>query len=333
MMRPDGGSADLGFVVVTYESGGDAEACLGSLLRLAPSGSPIVVVDNGSHDSTAEVLGLCGSRVDVRFVGRNLGFARACNLGAQALPPTDWVVLVNPDVRLTRLDLDGLRCVSLDGTVGEVAFAQSTPGRPERVHLRGFAPHLEQALSFSWGLLAPRRLRMAERFWRPQRHSRLWASGGLCAVRRMAWDEVGGFDERFFLFQEDVDLSRRLQDAGWRVVGSHVIVGVHGLGGDRPRTDADIVKLVWGLVSWLAYVRKWDGRRAARGWARAELALLGTATGVLRAAGAVPPLRPRVRRKRAQLDTLADGVTRAFHRDVGRAPAESALVRLADALG
>jgi N-acetylglucosaminyl-diphospho-decaprenol L-rhamnosyltransferase len=283
-------SALPGVVVVTYQSGRWITACLDGLERSLPSGTCVVLVDNASTDGTRRLVDSWiaarraaegGGRLAVQVVAcaRNLGFGAANNLGVRRLEaewapsqlpdPDRWIVLVNPDVVVDDFDLDALAQAASDPRVGALALSQrDAPCTEATPRLRPFPSTLEVVMEFSWALLIPAVLHRERRFWLGAGSSRsreCWPSGGFLAVRRGAWMDVGGFDERYFLFWEDVDLGRRLLAAGWSCAPSRAATGLHGAPEGAPgHRGADRWKLSWALAGWLTYRRIWNGRRSAR---------------------------------------------------------------------
>lgn len=251
--------AKIGAVVVTHESRHAIFDCLRSLTERLPVDAPIVVVDNASTDDTRDIVLEFSPRVRLLVNRRNVGFAAANNRGAgsEGLGDTvDWILLVNPDVTLTHFDPGLFARDAESDSIGQLAsLANGTiDGGAEAV--RRMPSSLGPLWNYSWGLLRPA--------WLPQ-HVALapegtagWASGSFCAVRRSAWEKVGGFDERFFLYHEDVDLSRRLVDAGFRIRTSHAAAARHSVGsGAQCLSDAE--RIAFAVSGWLTYERKWQG--------------------------------------------------------------------------
>lgn len=211
-------------VVVNHNAGDLLLTCVRSLLAggSAPDDVPdLVVVDNASTDSSVDVLAEELPDIPVIRSRVNLGYARAANLGAAATAAP--VILVsNPDVvfhdgaagaALARFAEPGIGAVGplileVDGSV--YPSARREPGIVDAVG-HGFV-----------GLLRPdnpwtRRYRELDVDPHVARDVD-WVSGAALWLRREALDAVGGWDEEFFMYAEDVDLCRRLRQAGWRVV-------------------------------------------------------------------------------------------------------------------
>ena len=206
--------ADATAVIVNYNSGDR----LGPLLDvLLPEVRGVVVVDNASVD--ASLSGVEG-RPGVAVLGNdsNRGFAAAANQGA-ALGKGDWLLFVNPDTHLLPGQVSRLLW-DVPADVAAVAPLQvDEDGRP-RSETGGYEPTLRRYLV--WALLP---VRFHGRFgpWLappfPTADVELaWVSGALLGVRRRLFEDFGGFDQRFFLYHEDVDLCRRARRAGWRIV-------------------------------------------------------------------------------------------------------------------
>lgn len=185
-------------VIVTYQSAGH----LPDLFAALPEGLPVTVVDNASSDGSAEVAEAYGARVVRGAV--NAGFAAACNRGA-ALGEADLVLFLNPDAVIARTDLERLLAAFDDPTVGVASPRLRNPdGSPQRA--RWPFPSPGAAWGEAVGLGAGRH--------GPEGG---FVVGACFAVRRSAFEAVGGFDTRFWLYGEEAELCRRLAE-DWRIV-------------------------------------------------------------------------------------------------------------------
>jgi N-acetylglucosaminyl-diphospho-decaprenol L-rhamnosyltransferase len=220
-------------VIVSYEGREALLASLQSLRLHAPIPIETVVVDNASTDGSAAAVRAAHPEARVILNAENVGFARACNQGWMA-SKAPFVLFLNPDAEVTpaavetlvalleeRTDVGavGPRTRSSDGTI------QVSTGRDldlvaewrQRRLVRGVARRRPEALA------------EAERRHGRQ-HEPDWLSGACLAVRRAALEAVSGFDEAFFLYEEDADLCRRLREAGWRTLFTPVVEVHHRLG-------------------------------------------------------------------------------------------------------
>jgi N-acetylglucosaminyl-diphospho-decaprenol L-rhamnosyltransferase len=178
---------------------------------------PIVVVDNASTDgSVSSIEGRPG--VSVVHNASNRGFAAAANQGA-ALAEGRWILFVNADIHLKPGDVQGLLAGVPDDVVAVAPLQVDQGGRP-LVETGGYHPSLVRYLVWA---LVPARLNWRFGPWIappfPRRDMQLdWVSGALLGIRRSVFESLGGFSERFFLYQEDVDFGRRAREAGYRVI-------------------------------------------------------------------------------------------------------------------
>jgi N-acetylglucosaminyl-diphospho-decaprenol L-rhamnosyltransferase len=213
-------------VVVTWNSG---ERVLRCLERLAAQDAPhsTWVLDNASRDDTVGHIRSRFPDVTVIELDSNQGFGAAVNRGV-ARGAGEAIVLLNDDVELEPGALAALLEPLADPAVGMVAGLTTIPNSGL---VDGFGIELDVTLA------AYNRLRRREPTAAPG--LLLGPSGGLAAYRREAFEQAGGFDERFFAYGEDVDLALRLRGSGWRAAASGEARGVHvggaSVGVDSPR--------------------------------------------------------------------------------------------------
>lgn len=259
-------------VVVTYRSGPTIEACLKSLSAASGSSSfQIVVVDNASDDDTLARVEASGVPVTVVARSTNAGFGTANNEGL-ARADGEWVVFANPDTwwhpgSLDRLieaassHEEALVCPALEnsnGTLQATVEVDLTVGRVVRGMLR-----LGRAVRPSVPPVAGPPVEVD------------WAHGAAMLLPVSLARELGGFDEGFFLFFEDLDLCWRVRQAGGVVlVAPEVRVG-HVGGASMARSGGETwvaSQRVRGLARFLA---KRQGAAAARTYALAALLVYG----------------------------------------------------------
>jgi N-acetylglucosaminyl-diphospho-decaprenol L-rhamnosyltransferase len=205
-------------VVVNFNAGAHLVACIRSLR--AEGVDRIVVVDNASRDGSLDAARQADPEIEVVQTGANLGFGAAVNRGA-ALVSGDLLV-VNPDAEVEPGAVKALEAVlEHDSEVGLVGPRIENPDGSLYPSARTF-PAVGDALGHAFvGLVAPRnrytrRYRMLD--WDHAVAARVdWVSGAAFLARRACFDELGGFDEAYFMYMEDVDLCWRAQRAGWAV--------------------------------------------------------------------------------------------------------------------
>lgn len=190
-------------ILVTYNS----SHCVARALASLPADVVSVVVDNGSTDDSVAIAEQHADRV-VRL-NKNLGFSKACNAGA-AVANTEFLLMMNPDS-----EVEG------DAIAALIAAAERHP------EASAFNPRLVRSAAEP---------RLNEPLANDHRMEVL--SGAALFVAKRRFDEVGGFDERFFLYFEDTDLSKRLAAKGslFQVASARFI---HGIGQSSRLTLGD----------------------------------------------------------------------------------------------
>jgi len=224
-------------IVVSYNSADHLRDCVEPLSRI--DGVNVIVVDSASaDDSLASVAGL---PLVTAPLSDNRGFAHGCNAGAR-LGTAGYVLLLNPDATLDAASLERMVAVAdADPRIGAVAPRIEEPDGTLDWSQRRF-PRLRSTFAQAFFLhrffpLAPwtdELVRDAAAYERPA--SPEWASGACLLVRRDALERLGGLDEGFFLYCEDMDLCRRLRDAGLDIRFEPQAVAVHAGGASAPRT-------------------------------------------------------------------------------------------------
>lgn len=181
-------SHTVSLIIVNYNGASLLPACIESALPTLPPGSELLVVDNASTDDSRAVLARYGDAVRLASSPRNVGFGRACNLGA-AVARGDLLVFLNPDVTFPPGWLEPLIAAAWsDMRIGPLCPLPLPPGAPPPDPSE---PALEE-------------------------HAML--PGCCLAFRRDAWLAIGGFDQAFFLYWEDTELCWRAWLLGWRAV-------------------------------------------------------------------------------------------------------------------
>jgi GT2 family glycosyltransferase len=209
-------------VVVSYNTRDHLAACLAAVSAEAPT--RVVVVDNASTDGSPEMVRERYPSAILQANTRNLGFGAGANQGIAACT-AEYVLLLNSDTRLApgalsaltsyldshpRVAIAGPRLVGSDGHLQASCFpfwlpfplgAFAADGAAGRVLAR--LPRVKRGL--------------IPADWSTPAGPAPWVVGAAIAVRRAAFEAVGGFDAAFFMYFEDVDLCRRLVAAGWDV--------------------------------------------------------------------------------------------------------------------
>jgi N-acetylglucosaminyl-diphospho-decaprenol L-rhamnosyltransferase len=231
--------ARLVAIVVAHDSADALPACLAAL---AGQLVPTIVVDNASRDASASVAEASGARV-IRN-DRNEGYGRANNRGVRAAGTAEHVLIVNPDVILG---------------AGAVAALLAAAGSWPDAGL--FAPRLvEPDGRFFYqprSLLAPYLTNPGGRLALPDGDACApFLSGACLMIPRRLFLDLGGFDERIFLFYEDDDLCRRIAETGRALVHVHAAEALHGRGRSSAPERGRVFRARWHQAWSRAYVSR-----------------------------------------------------------------------------
>jgi GT2 family glycosyltransferase len=204
-------------VVVNYRSAALTVACVASLR--ADGVGEIVVVDSASGDDVGERLAAADPSALFVPLAANGGYGAAANAGV-ARTTRPYVVVGNADLTVAPGTVASLAAVlEADPGVGAVGPRIDRPDGTRYPSARTF-PSLTDAAGHGFLGLVSTDNRWSRRYLRADAEDAGpvdWVSGAFLAVRRTAFDGIGGFDESFFMFLEDVDLCWRMGQAGWVV--------------------------------------------------------------------------------------------------------------------
>jgi len=288
---------DLSIIIVSWNVCELLRGCLASIARASRPANPIniasplrsfgpedavapptlevIVVDNGSSDGTAEVIGKVFPWVRLIASETNLGFTRGNNLG-YAQSSGRYVYFLNPDTELVHdtLHEDSLwtlyAAVHGDATVGMAGPQLRYADNSLQPSVRRFPTPQTGFFESTWlGRLWPRNpwsrfLHMTD--WQVDWPLEVnWLVGAAMLCRRAALDSImqegesGPFDEGYFMYSEEVDMALRLHLAGWRVLWIPQAVVIHYEG--RSSDQAVAARHLHFNQSKVRYWRKWFGPR------------------------------------------------------------------------
>ncbi len=205
-------------IVVNHNAGDSLLACVSSLMGAAIDS--IVIVDNDSRDLSVASVEAAHPEVRVIRTGENLGYGTAANIGRRVVDG-EYLFICNPDLLIDpncpTLLGEYLEHHADAGVVGPRIFETNGEVYPSA---RAF-PSITDALGHALlSMFLP-----DNRFSRRYKSAALsvthatavdWVSGACFLARAEAFDLVGGFDERYFMYVEDLDLCWRLRQVGWR---------------------------------------------------------------------------------------------------------------------
>jgi N-acetylglucosaminyl-diphospho-decaprenol L-rhamnosyltransferase len=248
-------------VIVSYQSG----AAMTQVLPLATclaAGGRVVVVNNDPSDHVArEAAREAGATLISN--AENVGFAAAVNQGVAATV-ADILLLLNPDVARVEGEIAGvLELFHRDPTVAAVGVRLLNVDGSVQPSCRaepGIVDFVSETLAL-WQRLPSWRRGRAFRMldWGYDEQAVVDCASGACLfVRRAVFDDLGGLDERFFVYSEELDMLVRAKRAGWKTLFTPAVTAVH-TGGGSSESPRDYLSLLL-LASWYQYAAKHFGR-------------------------------------------------------------------------
>jgi len=254
--------------LVNWNSGLQLRLAVDSILSNANQNGPanIFVIDNGSSDNSLNGLDPLRGLLVLRN-GKNVGFAAACNQGA-ALGSGEFVLFLNPDAAVfpntiqqsvefmrrpenADVGICGVQLVDATGVI------QKSCARFPDAKM-----YLAQAFGFA-GVFPSRFSQLMMTFDHQETRDVDQVMGAYFLIRRSLFESLGGFDERFFVYFEELDLSLRAKRLGWRSVFLAQARAYHKGGGISDQVKAH--RLFYSLRSRILYAFKHFG--CAEAWA------------------------------------------------------------------
>jgi GT2 family glycosyltransferase len=209
----------MAVAIISHNTRELLRACLQAVV--VESSEAVVVVDNASTDGSAAMVRCEFPAVKLQANGRNSGFGAAANQAVAACGAVDYILLLNADTviepgtlrtlqayldRHPRAAIVGPRLLNVDGSLQPSCYPFPSPGHTliDLLSLDRLFSHLPIAGNVYIRTWSHNKSRVVP-----------WVLGAAIAIRRSAFEDVHGFDESFFMYNEDVDLSLRLRSAGW----------------------------------------------------------------------------------------------------------------------
>ncbi|GAA1389850.1 glycosyltransferase [Luteococcus peritonei] len=309
----------LGVVLVNYGS----HALLADNLdpRLAEAGIQVVVTDNFTSEQELAALRALAEQRGWEVValatnqgfghGVNAGVARARELGCEAF------VALNPDARVS------------------IEVLQALHAAVEADHRALVAPRMDRSdgRKYFHGSMVDYRSGRTKGFWGPDQDSwRPWLTGACLALHDEAFTELGGFAGDYFLYWEDVDLTRRAAEAGMRLVLREDLVATHDEGGTQARTNDRALSSTyyyWNSRNRLRFAADHLGRADLARWivrTPAESRQILLRGGRRQLLTSPRPLLATVRGSLAGLGLALPGLVRGPRRPAGERPPSAVLL-------
>jgi N-acetylglucosaminyl-diphospho-decaprenol L-rhamnosyltransferase len=240
-------SPDLSAVIVNYNAGAELRTALQSIAsEMAGRPWEAVVVDNASTDGSSAIVSEFAPHARVLRNTANVGFGRGVNQGVAAAT-APFILIMNPDCRIERGAVAAMRaelethprCAIVGPRVLDPDGSEQGSARGDPDMLTGLFGRTGPLRHLLPAAAASRRNVVGSR-----RESATvdWVSGACMLVRRTAYDEVGGFDARYFLYWEDADLCRRLRARGHEIRYVPAATAVHRVGHSSKTARAASIK-------------------------------------------------------------------------------------------
>jgi GT2 family glycosyltransferase len=233
---------DLTIIIVNWNGGELLLRCLRSIRASVTSfKTRVIVVDNNSRDGSREQAQAGFPEFDIFNSGANLGFGRANNR-ARPRTASPLVLFLNPDTELKPDTLErAVRCLEEHPEVGALGCKMLYPDGT--VQQQGIQWHLTPWRAFVELLLVTGNNRARWRGWLPtldagQSSHVCKLYGGFMLVRREVLDRAGWFDDRYFMYAEDADLSRTIESMGWKLYYSAEAEVIHVAGGTSEKAPS-----------------------------------------------------------------------------------------------
>jgi GT2 family glycosyltransferase len=246
-------SVESSIVIVNYNGGSKLERCVESVFR-STRNFELIVVDNGSNDESDSLIAQRFPKVNVVKNRENLGFAKASNIGIRRAIAR-WIVLLNPDTRVTSSWLDNLlKSADSANAIGIVTPKLLRPDG-QTIDSTGLLFDFKTGRSRDRG---SGEVDMGQYDHQEQVPSCCFACA---AIRREVFEGTGLLDEKMVLYFEDLDYCIRARVAGWNVLYNPNSVVFHERGGVTPRSATRAQK--WAVAYRLRIMMKCYGTKNA----------------------------------------------------------------------
>lgn len=233
----------LSIIIVSYNTLDLLRDCILSILPQLGPHDEVIVVDNASSDGSADMVANHFQNTTLIASNKNLGFGKANNKGI-SLAKGELIWLLNPDTRLMPAALDkAVGFMSSNSSIGMAGTALIYPdGSPQSSVERRYPGH---------------------RYGRPELGQLpgeiAWVMGASIVARRDVLETVGGFDEQFFLYGEEIDLCLMVRKMGWPIGFIEDAVVVHFGGGSERKNPPTAVMEKKFKAEMLFYRKHYSG--------------------------------------------------------------------------
>ncbi|MGB9770689.1 MAG: glycosyltransferase family 2 protein [Candidatus Kapaibacteriota bacterium] len=235
-------------VIISYNGKSlTAEAIESAIANTLPP-SKIIVVDNNSSDGSVEYLKDKFKQIEIVPLNKNYGYGKAANLGVQK-STASYVVISNNDVIFPKNFFEGIRNLihKIEANLGIIGFQQIYPDGLFQNSYGKFHTLISGLLDVTLISLVEIRIRKLRwKFGFRKVREVDYVDGAVICVNKSAFAKVGGFDENFFFYSEEVDLAKRMKGAGFKVFidENNVVIHYRGQGANKQGLSLTSVKLL-----------------------------------------------------------------------------------------
>lgn len=219
----------ISIIIVNYRSESYLDRCLQSIFSYSKKGDYEIVVVNNDQDETLQDIKKKYGSCRIFQSSKNVGFGAACNFGAKQ-SQGDQILFLNPD---TCFDGDFLSQIlekerQYSSKVAIIGPRLVTDDNQTQAWSTGKDLNFSQLLKNNLGIIESRK------FWESRQDVSVdWVSGASMFIKKAVFDEIGGFDESFFMYGEDMDLCARAKDLGYEIIYSPELSIRHSGGKSR----------------------------------------------------------------------------------------------------
>jgi GT2 family glycosyltransferase len=211
----------VSFIIVSYKSLKFLTDCVNSIIQYTSGEYEIVIVENNSGENLDIIQNLSTEKITIIYSDKNAGFGSGVNLGATK-STGDWLCIINPD---TRIQGDIHTLSTIDKNTKAIGLALVNQENKIQAYQYGDFPTPKSLIS-----------NKAKKQWKNPTEQTIttdWVSGGSLCIEAALFRELGGFDERFFMYYEDIDLCHRVRQAGHNIEWTQQITIWHYEGGSE----------------------------------------------------------------------------------------------------
>lgn len=256
----------LSIIILNYQTKNLVKQCLKNIVNFnLPFKHEIIVVDNDSRDGIAKMLKQEFPLINFIQSDRNSGMGAGNNLGIK-IAWGEYVLILNPDVVVLENSLEKM-IQFLDNRlqIGAVAPKLLNPNRTYQQSRYKFPEFFLLPAFIRTGLKKISQKKLAEYFMNDvpgdSAHKIDWARGSALMIRRNVLEKIGGFDPKFFMYMEDMDLCRRIWHLGFEIwyLPEAEMIHYYARESDSGQWLKDLTKkITWiHIFSWLKYFWKW----------------------------------------------------------------------------